>query len=77
VVKLFNYVIGCAMMILVCWKGFEKAVESMETGDSPMNLPVQIYPFVFFLAFGCGILCLEFFRDILRSIVKLKKESDL
>lgn len=75
VVKLFNYFIGLFMMILISWKGFEKAMESMETGDSPMNLPVQIYPFVFFLAFGCGVMCIEFFRDILRSIEKLKKES--
>ena len=47
----------------------------MESGDSPMNLPVPIYPFVFFLAFGCGIMCLEFLRDILRTFVKSKEKE--
>ncbi len=77
VVKLFNYIIGFFIMILISWKGFEKAVESMEAGDSPMNLAVPIHPFVFFLAFGCGIMCIEFLRDILRTIVKLKEKETL
>jgi len=77
-VKLFNYAVGLFIMILISWKGFEKAIESMETGDSPMNLSVPIHPFVFFLAFGCSIMCLEFLRDILRTIVKLReKETNL
>ncbi len=76
VVKLFNYVIGLFIMILFSWKGFEKAIEAMEAGDSPMNLPIPIYPFVFFLAFGCGIVCIEFIRDILRSYVKLTGKED-
>lgn len=78
IVKLFNYGVGLFMMILISWKGFEKAIEAMETGDSPMNLSVPIYPFVFFMAFGCGIMCIEFLRDILRTIIKLKeKETNL
>lgn len=78
IVKLLNYIVGLFVMILISWKGFEKAIESMEAGDSPMNLPIPIHPFVFFLAFGCMIMCIEFIRDILRSYVKLKeKETSL
>ena len=78
VVKLINYTIALFMMILISWKGFEKAIESMESGDSPMNLPIPIHPFVFFLAFGCGTMCIEFIRDILRCVVKLReKETNL
>lgn len=78
VVKLINYTIALFIMILISWKGFEKAVESMETGDSPMNLPVPIHPFVFFMAFGCVIMCIEFIRDILRTFVKSReKETSL
>ena len=75
VVKLINYIIALLMMILISWKGFEKAIESMETGDSPMNLPIPIHPFVFFLAFGCGIMCIEFLRDILGNFLKLRKKE--
>jgi hypothetical protein len=43
-----------------------------------MNLPVPEYPFVFFLAFGCGIMCIELVRDVLRIIFKkLREESSL
>lgn len=78
VMKLINYTICFFIMLLITWKGFEAAVEAMKAGDSPMNLPVPDHPFIFFLAFGCGIMCIEFFRDILRMIVKLKeKESSL
>lgn len=78
VVKLINYTIALFMMILISWKGFEKAMEAMESGDSPMNLPIPIHPFVFFLAFGCGIMCIEFIRDILRTSVKSRgKETSL
>jgi TRAP-type C4-dicarboxylate transport system permease small subunit len=77
VVKLFNYIVGCFIMVLVSWKGYEKAIESMEAGDSPMNLDVPIYPFVFFMALGCAIMCIEFLRDIFRSIVKLKEKENL
>ncbi len=75
IVKLFNYIVGLIIMILFSWKGIEKAIEAMETGDSPMNLPIPIYPFVFFLAFGCAIVCIEFIRDILRTSYKLKEKE--
>lgn len=77
IVKLFNYIVGLVIMILFSWKGFEKAMEAMETGDSPMNLPIPTHPFIFFLAFGCGIVCIEFIRDILRTSYKLKKKEEL
>ena len=77
-VKLFNYITALFMMILISWKGFEKAIESMETGDSPMNLPIPTHPFVFFMALGCGVMCIEFMRDILRTLIKSReKETSL
>ena len=77
-IDLFNYSVSLILMILVTWKGFEKALESMATGDKPMNLPVPEYPFVFFLALGCGIMCIELVRDILRTgFKKLRKENSL
>ncbi len=77
-IDLFNYTVALFLMVLVTWKGFEKAMESMATGDKPMNLPVPEYPFVFFLALGCGIMCIELVRDVLRIIFKkLREESRL
>jgi TRAP-type C4-dicarboxylate transport system permease small subunit len=75
-IDLFNALVGVLLMAVISWMGFEKAFESMATGDSPMNLPVPQYPFVFFLAIGCAIMCIEFVRDILQaSIINTKKEK--
>lgn len=77
-IELFNYSVSLIVMILITWKGYEKAMESMVTGDKPMNLPIPEFPFVFFLAFGCGIMCIELVRDILRTVFKkLGKENSL
>lgn len=74
-VNLFNSLISLALLILITWKGFEKAFESMATGDKPMNLPIPQYPFVFFMALGCGVMCIEVFRDILRTFEKNKTKG--
>ncbi len=76
VVDLFNSAIGLIMMVLISWKGFEKAFESLESGDKPMNLPIPDYPFVYFMALGCAILCIEFIRDILRTYSKNLSHKD-
>ncbi|SHO44085.1 TRAP transporter small permease [Desulfopila aestuarii] len=74
-IDLLNCTVSLILMILITWMGIEKALESLATGDKPMNLPIPQYPFVFFLAFGCGVLCIEFFRDILKTFGKNKKKE--
>ena len=74
-INLFNCSISLVLMILIAWMGFEKALESLATGDKPMNLPIPQYPFVFFLALGCGVLCIEFLRDILGTFRKSTKKE--
>ena len=72
-IEIFNHVACLAIMILIAWMGFEKALEMMETGESSPNLALPSYPFVFFLVLGCAIMCVEFIRDII-LILKTKKE---
>ncbi len=72
-INLVNYTVCVILLFLISWKGFEKALEALETGEKPMNLPVFDYPFVFFLSLGCAVMCIEFIRDIIRTIVKRKK----
>lgn len=73
--NLFNWTVSLVLMILITWMGIEKALESLASGDKPMNLPIPQYPFVFFMAFGCGVLCIEFFRDILKILGKNSKKE--
>ena len=71
-IEMFNHVACLAIMILIAWMGFEKALEMMETGESSPNLALPSYPFVFFLVLGCSIMCVEFIRDII-LILKTKE----
>ena len=63
-IEIFNHVACLAIMILITWTGFQNALEVMEAGESSPNLALPNYPFVFFLVFGCAIMCIEFIKDI-------------
>lgn len=69
-INLLNMTVSLILMILISWKGWEKAAEAMETGDKLMNLPVPDYPFIFFMTIGCGIMGIEFVRDIIRTLLR-------
>lgn len=63
-IEIFNHIACLAIMVLITWTGFEKAVEVMEAGEASPNLTIPSYPFVFFLVAGCAVMCIEFIRDI-------------
>lgn len=71
-IEIFNHLACLAIMILIVWMGFEKAVEMMGTRESSPNLAVPSYPFVFFLVLGCAVLCIEFVKNIV-FFLKSKK----
>jgi TRAP-type transport system small permease protein len=66
-IDLLNLTVSLILMFLISWKGWEKAVDAMATGDKLMNLPVPDYPFIFFLTIGCGVMSIEFVRDIIKT----------
>jgi TRAP-type C4-dicarboxylate transport system permease small subunit len=74
VIELFNHSICLILMALITWMGFKKALELKEVGEASPNLQIPDYPFVFFLAFGCAVVCLEFIRDLLR-LFSTREES--
>ena len=64
IIDIFNHIACVAIMVLITWMGFEKAIEMMGTGESSTNLALPSYPFVFFLVIGCAVLSIEYIRDI-------------
>jgi TRAP-type transport system small permease protein len=73
-IEIVNHIACLAIMILITWMGFEKALEILEAGETSPNLTLPNHPFVFFLVLGCAIMCIEFIRDIIFFIRK-KEES--
>jgi TRAP-type C4-dicarboxylate transport system permease small subunit len=73
VIEILNHLACLAIMILITWMGFEKAIEMMESGESSPNLTLPSYPFVFFLVIGCGVLAIEFIKDIFQISISGRK----
>ncbi len=74
-IRIFNYIISFIVILIVCWMGFEKAAETFQTGERPLNLAVPNYPFVFFLSFGAMVLCIEYLRDVIRKLTQKEKNK--
>jgi TRAP-type C4-dicarboxylate transport system permease small subunit len=58
------------LMALVAVMSFLRALELKEAGEASPNLIIPSYPFVYFLVFGCTVLCVEYLRDLLNLFTK-------
>jgi TRAP-type transport system small permease protein len=74
-IEIINHIACLAIMILITWMGYEKALEIMEAGEASPNLTLPNHPFVFFLVLGCAIMCIEFIRDII-FLIRKKEGSE-
>jgi TRAP-type transport system small permease protein len=74
-IEILNHIACLAIMILITWMGYEKALEIMEAGEASPNLTLPSHPFVFFLDLGCAIMCIEFIRDII-FLIRKKEGSE-
>ncbi|MEJ2039909.1 MAG: TRAP transporter small permease [Desulfosarcinaceae bacterium] len=68
VISIFNYAVCVAIFLIIAWMGYGRAIESFHNGEKPLNLSIPNFPFVFFLAFGAVIACIEFVRDIIKEL---------
>jgi TRAP-type C4-dicarboxylate transport system permease small subunit len=75
-VDLFNHSVCLALVGLVAWMGLQQGLELKEVAERSSNLGIPRYPFAFFLAFGCAVMCIEFIRDLMRLAMSLR-ESDV
>ena len=74
-IDLINHLVCLALMIIILWMGIEKALELRSVGEASPNLGIPDYPFAFFLAAGCLVMCLEYLRNIIELLVERKKGS--
>lgn len=74
-IDLFNHTVCLLLMVLITWMGVRRALELMAVGGASPNLKVPAYPFVFFLAFGCAVMCIQYLADLVR-LVASRNESD-
>ena len=77
VIGLINHLVCLALMAAIVWMGIRKALELRSVGEASPNLGIPDYPFVFFLALGCLIMCFEYLRNIIEHLAGREKDSPL
>lgn len=69
-----NSLLGAALFGLITWQSLLYAQNLMHTGEVSMTLQMPIFPFVYGISIGSGILCLvlliEFSQSLNRTIQK-------
>ena len=74
-VELFNHAISLALMVLIVWIGAQRALELKEVAEASPNLGIPVYPFAFFLVLGCIVMCIEYIRDLIRTVKSKKGDN--
>jgi TRAP-type transport system small permease protein len=75
-IKIFNHFISLALMSLITWMGYQRAMELLEYGEASPNLGVPHYPFVFFLVLGCLVMCIEYIRNLIELLGSGKGDGE-
>ena len=75
VIDLINHLVCLVLMGVIFWMGIQKALELRSVGEVSPNLGIPDYPFVFFLALGCLIMCFEYLRNIIELLAGRKEDS--
>ncbi len=69
-----NSLLGAALFGLITWQSMLYASNLMHTGEVSLTLQMPIYPFVYGIAVGSGMLCvvslIDFLKSLKRTILK-------
>ncbi|MBE9546203.1 MAG: TRAP transporter small permease [Proteobacteria bacterium] len=69
-----NSLIGAALFGLITWQSMLYASNLMRTGEVSMTLQMPIYPFVYGIAIGSGMLCLVLLIEFLQSLKRIVRK---
>ena len=69
-----NSLLGAALFGLITWQSLLYAQNLMHTGEVSMTLQMPIYPFVYGIAIGSGMLCLVLLIEFLQSLKRIVRK---
>ncbi|MFC1815399.1 TRAP transporter small permease [Thermodesulfobacteriota bacterium] len=70
-----SHTICLVMYALISWQGIKGGQNQWRHGITSGAFEIPLWPFYFFLAFGCGILCLVYLADLLKLISPQKGDT--
>jgi TRAP-type C4-dicarboxylate transport system permease small subunit len=68
VIESFNNFLGALFFGLVSYQAVLYALDIIKSGEVSLTIRMPIYPFIFGIAVGCGLLALLLFADFIKSI---------
>jgi TRAP-type C4-dicarboxylate transport system permease small subunit len=72
-IEVFVSLIGAALFALITWQCTVYAADLKQSGEVSLTLTMPIYPFIYGLAAGSGLLCLVLLSECMQSAGKTVK----
>jgi TRAP-type C4-dicarboxylate transport system permease small subunit len=73
VVDTVTGVLSLAMFSLITWQLVLYADDMRRAGELSMTSLTPFYPYIYAIAFGCGLLCLVILVELIKSIAEVAK----
>ncbi len=73
--KLFSYLIGFILMVILVQASFKGAVASWRMKDIGAVTRIPLFIFKAFIPFGAGLFALELFKELLLGLTHLRHEA--
>jgi TRAP-type C4-dicarboxylate transport system permease small subunit len=67
----FNALISTCLFGLITWQSIVYASDLKQSGEVSLTIQMPIYPFVYGIALGCGLLCLILLLDFVKSLKRI------
>jgi len=71
VIDTFNALISTCLFGLISWQSIVYASDLQQSGEVSLTIQMPIYPFVYGIALGCGLLCLVLLLDFVKSLKRI------
>ncbi len=75
IVDIINHTICCLFFCIAAWQIAVKATTLLHTGEITETLRIIYYPFTYGVAFGCVVLSLILFQDLVKTIIAKKEDG--
>ena len=62
--------IGAALFGMIAWQSAVYGIDLRQSGEVSLTLQMPLYPIVYGIAFGCGLLALVLLMDLIKSFKK-------
>jgi TRAP-type C4-dicarboxylate transport system permease small subunit len=67
----FNALISTCLFGLITWQSIVYASDLQQSGEVSLTIQMPIYPFVYGIALGCGLLCIVLLLDFVKSLIRI------